>query len=210
MITLLHKYPWFAVDHVLLQERQAIFDTALKCIRSLITLLHENRNGPGWTRGDGSAAVATANRMMPTSATLHELTVAVLTCPGFSENQKAAVINNLVQGGFAQFTVARGMNFTLGGTGKFASDWPFHALVKQPGAPDELVEYIAGLLREATTGSENLTLAQLHSMRTAGTSTPKFGQLSVEYAGVKTLGQLGAAELRTIEMTLGRVLPRAR
>jgi len=180
MITLLHKYPWFAVDHVLLHERQAIFDTALKCIRSLITLLHENRNGPGMTRGNGSAAVATANRMMPTSATLHELAVAVLTCPGFSENQKAAVINNLIQGGHAQFTVARGMIFTLGGTGRFASDWPFHALVKQPGAPDELVDVSCENLSKTGTTSDNITV---HCW-----STPRgYYRLRESYAGPTAL-----------------------
>lgn len=128
LVTVLHKYPWYAVDHVLLEERHLIFDTTLKCMRALMELLRQAmRPGP-------------TDRNMPTGATLQELTVAALTCPGFSESQKAAIKINLIEGGFKGYISSRGMNFRFGGVDSYSTKWPFHALVKQPGVDDKVVE----------------------------------------------------------------------
>ena len=128
LITILHKFPWYAVEHVLLVERDLIFDTTLKCMRSLMELLRQNmRPGP-------------TDRTMPTGTTLHELTVAALTCPGFSEGQKAAIRINVIDGGLKELVSSRGMNFRFGGVDSFSTKWPFQALVKKPGVDDNLVK----------------------------------------------------------------------
>lgn len=80
------------------------------------------------------------DRTLPTAATLQEIAVAALTCPGFSEGHKGTIVLNLGEAGFQHMTTARGMNFRFGGNHKFATEWPFHALIKQPGVHEWMVE----------------------------------------------------------------------
>lgn len=127
LITTLHKYPWFSVDNVLLSERHALFDTTLKCIGSLIKFIQQPRKN------------TQHEQHPPTELTLEELVVAALTCPGFSEGQKATIALCVKQAGYARMTTARGVNFRFGGVDRFAAEWPFHALVKQPGAADDMI-----------------------------------------------------------------------
>ena len=76
----------------------------------------------------------------PTTQLLQEVVVAGLTCPGFSESMKHAIILNLNEGGYGDVVKVRGWNFRIGGVHKTAATWPFHALVKQPGAGDAIIE----------------------------------------------------------------------
>ena len=133
LITTIHKYPWHAPQYVLLRERQAIFDAVLAAIRALVRLLHSDKT-PGYERN------------LPTNSTLHELVVAALTCPGFSEGQKAAIAHQVDLGGFPQFLSSRGFNFHLGATDKlgktdkYSLDWPFRGLIRKPGVDDKMID----------------------------------------------------------------------
>lgn len=197
LITILHKYPWHAVENVLIKERNAIFDVAVRSTRALMDLLRKTHANP---RRDNA---------LPTTNTLQELVIAILSCPGFSESQKFIIMQNLNQGGFSAMAHPRGMNLRLGGTSKYAREWPFVALVKQPGAPDVMVDYMASLIRQATDNSSTLTLADLHSLRSANAQPSFFGRLRMDYRGTKSLADVAIAELRALEETLGRMLPRA-
>lgn len=127
LITTLHKYPWHSVENVLLSERHAIFDTTLKCLGSLINFIQQPRKR------------SQNEQHPPTEGTLHELVVAALTCPGFSEGQKATIVRCVKQAGYGDLTTGRGMNLRFGGMDRFAAEWPFHALVKQPGVKDDMI-----------------------------------------------------------------------
>ena len=44
----MHKYPWFAHEHVLLSERDALYDatlTSLRCLIKLVRATHHDKGG---------------------------------------------------------------------------------------------------------------------------------------------------------------------
>jgi len=126
-ISTLHKYPWFAHECVIMIERRLLYDATMALSKTLIILL---RKAQGHPQVDISK---------PTPVTLQELTVAMLTCPGFSEMQKAAYIQQLTNGGYGQLADSRGMNLKFGGVGLLAPHWPFMAVVRDPAAQEDLV-----------------------------------------------------------------------
>jgi hypothetical protein len=128
MITTLHKYPWFATEHILEDERVRLFQCVKKSVRALINLL---------TKVHGNAR---ADPTKPTVSTLKELVVAILTCPGFSEKEKAQVVADLRGSGYHQLTHPHGMNLRFGGRHAFAEDWPFKVAAKHPGVSDQVME----------------------------------------------------------------------
>jgi len=125
-ISTLHKYPWFAHEHVNMTERRLMYDATLAIVRSLVNFL----------RRVGEQHV---EQSKPTNGTLQELAVAVLTCPGFSEQQKATIVTCMQQGGFGRYASARGMNLKFGGNSPIAGHWPFKVLARDPKATDEMV-----------------------------------------------------------------------
>ncbi|KAK5115435.1 hypothetical protein LTR85_009895 [Meristemomyces frigidus] len=197
-ITTLHKYPWFAHENVTMTERRLLFDATLAIMRSLIGVLRR-------------AGIQQQDNSKPTAATLQELTVAALTCPGFSEQQKAALVMCLQQGGYNGMTTSRGLNVAFGGSSQYSHSWPFKVLALDPKASDPMVNYFVSLMHEATTGSEVLSLANQHAMRASGGSPQgRFGNIDFDYGDASTLAEVGKVELRTIETLLGRILPRSR
>lgn len=128
LISTVHKFPWFAVDYVLLNERNELFKVVLKAIDALMQLLRK-------IGGNGGH-----DPTKPTTIVLKELVVAALVCPGFSEFQKSRVIRHLVQGNYGQYTTSKGLSLTFGGTDNYSGNWPFQILVKKPGVNDQLVE----------------------------------------------------------------------
>jgi len=126
-ISTLHKYPWFAHECIIMIERRLLYDATMALSKTLVILL---RKAQGHPQVDISK---------PTPATLQELTVAMLTCPGFSEMQKAAYIQQLTNGGYGQLADSRGMNLKFGGVGLLAPHWPFMAVVRDPAAQEDLV-----------------------------------------------------------------------
>ncbi|KAK5133144.1 hypothetical protein LTR08_008168 [Meristemomyces frigidus] len=197
-ISTLHKYPWFAHEHVKMSERRLVYDATLCIVRSLIAFLRRTANQ---VQQDISK---------PTGATLQELAVAALTCPGFSESQKATLVWTMQQGGFAGMTSPRGMNISFGGNSKMSSAWPFKVLARAPTATDTIVKYFAKLMSEATTPTEEASLADRHAMRASGAKAQgPFGKIEFDYGNATTLAEVGKIELRTIETLLARILPRA-
>ena len=109
-----------------MNERRLIYDATLCIMRSLIALLR---------RHDGKQEIS-----KPTGATLQELAVAALTCPGFSETQKAEIAWALQQNGFAAMTSPRGMNIAFGGVARIAMAWPFKVLACAPTASEIMLQ----------------------------------------------------------------------
>ncbi|KAK0257788.1 hypothetical protein LTS09_007402 [Friedmanniomyces endolithicus] len=198
-ISTLHKYPWFAHECVLMIERRLLYDATMALSKTLIIFLRKTQSHPQ------------VDIAKPTPVTLQELTVATLTCPGFSEMQKAAYIQQLTNGGYGQLADSRGMNLKFGGVGLLAPYWPFMAVVRDPAAHEDLVFYFARLMREATTASKPLSLVDRYRLRASGgNALGPFGSIRCEYGNAKTLVEVAGVELRMIEELLNRVLPRSR
>lgn len=119
MITTLYKYPWYAVQYISVKERRAIYD----CVTSLLRILIEQLR-----RSNGRY-----NPLEPSVATLQELAVAALTCPGFSEKQKATIIQQLISHGYKEIAMGHGIGVRLGGHQEFSIFWPFASLGVIPG-----------------------------------------------------------------------------
>ncbi|TKA56328.1 hypothetical protein B0A55_11674 [Friedmanniomyces simplex] len=198
-IATLHKYPWFAHECVNMIERRLLFDATMSLSKSLIILL---RKAQGQQHADVTK---------PTPVTLQELTVATLTCPGFSEAQKATYIQQLFNGGFGSMASNRGMNLKFGGVGELAPYWPFQVVARDPSAQEDLVLYFASLMRDATMGTHRMSLVDQHRLRASGGNTQgPFGHITFDYGTAKTLVEVAEVELRTIEQLLSRVLHRSR
>lgn len=103
-----------------------MFDATTELLRHLLDTLNRYRN-------------TLIEQGTPTDATLMEFVVAVLTCPGFSEGQKAHFIQILHNAGYDKFTTPRGMNLAFGGTSTLSAQWPFQVIVREPRVHDELV-----------------------------------------------------------------------
>ncbi|KAK5114694.1 hypothetical protein LTR62_002267 [Meristemomyces frigidus] len=206
LISTIHKYPWHAHECIYMTERRLLFDCCMSLSNVLVhSLSHGNQNQIENTK--------------PTTATLQELTVAVLTCPGFSENMKYNYIEQLRTGGWEGMANGRGMNLKFGGVTPLAGVWPFLILARDPGVQEPLVKYFAELLRDANgMGGRVLSLAEQHSMRTSGSDTPHdsataqgpFGRMKFDYGNAKTIHDVAQTELNTIETLLRKVLPSSR
>ncbi|KAK3709404.1 hypothetical protein LTR37_010965 [Vermiconidia calcicola] len=198
IISTLHKYPWYAVDRVLIKERNALYDVVLTCLKALITLLRR-------TGGHGGH-----DATKPTNNTLQEYVVAVVTCPGFSEAQKAYVLMFVKESGYGQYTLEKGMNLRFGGTDTYADKWPFRVLAKKPSVSDELVEasFFSGLMRDATSAAQT-SIADVVANRSERASIPHFGRLTIDYSEGTTMADYGRIELNYLESMLSMILPRA-
>ncbi|KXT03832.1 hypothetical protein AC578_8926 [Pseudocercospora eumusae] len=195
MITLLYKYPWYDTEHITISERRAIYDCAIGLAKTLINELRRGTNKP--------------TPLQPTSALLQELAVAMLSCPGFTEKQKAAIVSQLYQGNYQSMADGRGVNVQLGGRHEFSFVWPFSALSMLPDADPRLMRYYAGLFRQATSKP---TLAERQAAKAAGYEEKPMGNIKVNYgdnAKDLSLAEVAKMEYDEIETMLGRVLARA-
>ena len=148
------------MKHILPKELHLLYVSTHKCIRELMAILKDANTSPG------------VDRTQPTIATLQELVVAALMCPGFSESKKATIVLTIAQTNFRNILNTRGVNYRFGGTDSYSTEWPFQALVKKPGVDDRLIHYIARLIRDATLPMQNLSLADMQSI-------PMFGDIYV-------------------------------
>ncbi|EMC94317.1 hypothetical protein BAUCODRAFT_25533 [Baudoinia panamericana UAMH 10762] len=193
-ISTLHKFPWYAVDCITISERDMIFSATMSITDSLLEELNRSRG-----KIDPSK---------PTPVTLQELTVAVLTCPGFSEQQKSKFVQKMGQTSFNGFTNSRGMNIVFGGVAQLARSWPFKVLAITPGVKQDMVTYFANLLRDATTRGQTLSRTDRFTMRMIGADDAgPFGAITFEYGNAKTLADVAKVELGVIDTLLSRVLP---
>lgn len=197
MITLLYKYPWYAVDHVTVVERRNIYDCATILVQNLVKALRRANNK--------------YEALAPSPALLQELSVAILGCPGFSEKQKSIIYAHLVSGGYKGLAEGHGINVTLGGNNEFSSFWPFSALSITPGAHMELVRYYASLFRQATVNVEPLSLAARQATQASGQSNNPMGDFKIKYgqnASQLSLADLAKKEWDKIEELLSMVCGR--
>lgn len=123
MISTIAKYPWHAIDNVTLGDRLLLYNAVRSQIRALATCIRRN-----------------ASPMMLTPILLQELVVTTLSCPGFSEQQKAYIVEDLHASGFGHMSKGQGLIGTLGGTLRYSSVWPFEVLGKKPEASEALLE----------------------------------------------------------------------
>lgn len=199
MITVLYKYPWYAVDLVTVRERRSIFDTAASLIRTLCEHLR---------RSDGKF-----KPLDPTPALLQELISAALYCPGFSEKQKAHLSGIAKNNGFASMADGRSVNIAPGGNHPLAPHWPFSALSFLPGTDYKLVQYYASLFREASSaiappGYGSGSLAARQMAKSTGYDMPPMGRFSINYgADIEklTMAEVAKIEYNKIEQLLSIV-----
>lgn len=123
MISTLHKFPWHTPQYTTLSTRDALFNTAQILMYAL------------------TAAVNRNDREHPelTITLLQEYVVAALTCRGFSERQKASLVDILADTGYDYLTTDPGRNIALGGIGPLSTNWPFLALNPKTSVDDELL-----------------------------------------------------------------------
>lgn len=101
-----------------------MYDATLSCIRSLAYTLR--RGG------------AVHENLTP--SLLHELSIAALGCPGFSEQQNYSVVDVLNQTGYGAIATGSGVSVALGGNTRLSASWPFLALAAKQSAPKEVLE----------------------------------------------------------------------
>jgi hypothetical protein len=202
MISVIHKYPFHAVDYVTIGERRALFDLAQQMVQHLIDAIHDIARST-----QNSRRKHQVTGPPPTEGLLEELIVAVLSCPGFSEKQKAAVAQQTSAAGYERMTKG-GPGFHLGGTHSLSSSWPFLALALAPEVNYNLIRYYASLLRDATFTSEDIAYVQRLPPVLAFRYKP-FGNFRVDYgprAESMSLAEAGYQELTQVQHVLQTIL----
>jgi hypothetical protein len=126
LITIMHKYPWYAPKYIPVHERDRIYDCVLKLMSNLVRAIKESNGQYG--PFDLSPPL------------LQEMVTAALVCPGFSEAQKAKIVGYLQLDGFGEMASGAYTHVYLGGNHALAPFWPFAALSVIPGADIELVK----------------------------------------------------------------------
>ena len=125
MISTLHRFPWQTPRYITLAQRKKLYDTVRCCMEALIVALDRDEND----RQTGISDVL-----------LQEFATAALSCVGFSEQQKASLVESLIAHGQLGVGMGRGMNVHLGGSGIFSASWPFIALTPQTFVDSELLK----------------------------------------------------------------------
>ncbi|KAG9946785.1 hypothetical protein KCU85_g6262, partial [Aureobasidium melanogenum] len=199
MISIMHKYPWHATEHITIRERISLFSCALIQLRVLINAVSRNTHPQLLHRG-----------------LLQEYLTACLGNPGFSVQQKTYIVNVTTNEGYGAllgmipFTPVDQM------TGSW---WPFESLSKNPKSSHSLLAYIVALLCSATDPegafarnaiADPDSCLELLDSEMAGDST--FGHFSVQYKShrqrdMHTLKEAADAEWRAVYEALSRVLP---
>jgi hypothetical protein len=107
-----------------------MYDTVRICVRALAHALK--------TAADLKECEAKGPGM--NVALFQELVIAALGCPGFSEQQKAALASNLTELGYSGLITGHRMNVALGGLATYSANWPFLTLCPKALADPELVK----------------------------------------------------------------------
>ncbi|SMY24391.1 unnamed protein product [Zymoseptoria tritici ST99CH_1A5] len=138
LISVLYKYPWYAVDYVSVRERDALFDCIYHLLNCLMYELSKDKQD------------RKASPLDVTPALLQELASAMLVCVGFCDSQKFMVVEALHQNGYSGIAAGEGAHLRLGGQHQYCASWPFVSLCVKPGVAMELLSYYALMLRTAT------------------------------------------------------------
>lgn len=125
IISTLHRLPWHTPRYITLVQRKKLYDTVRVCVQTFIAALEGDER-------DRHISIS--------ESLLQELATAALSCPGFSEQQKASLVEGLALHGHLSFGIGRGMNVHLGGSGMFSASWPFMALTPMAFVNSELLK----------------------------------------------------------------------
>ena len=203
MISIMHKYPWFAVEHISIRERTAIFSCALVQLRVLSNAVSHNTHPHLLHRG-----------------LLQEYLTACLGNPGFSVQQKGYMVNCIINEGYGSLLSMIPYTPVDPMTGSW---WAFEVLSKNPASSDPLLTYVVSLLSSAT--DPNSDFARIAAMNADITATDSaiavvdddiaamssFGHFAVKYPQQNkencTLKTAAEAEWNALHEALSRVLP---
>lgn len=199
MISIMHKYPWHATEHITIRERTSIFSCALIQLRVLINAVSRNSYPQHLHRG-----------------LLQEYLTACLSNAGFSVQQKTYMVNCITNEGYG--TLLSMIPFTSIDA-MIGSWWAFEVLSKNPASSDPLLTYVVSLLCSATDPAGNF--AQTAAAGNADSciegfdadtaARSSFGYFAVKYAAQDkencSLKQAAEAEWRALYEALSRVLP---
>jgi hypothetical protein len=128
MISTLHKFPWHMSQYITLDNRKRLYDTTVVCIRTLIAFLYQK------------ARFKILDQPQMTTELVAELVVVALGCPGFSEQQKASLVQVLNNMGRSDLTTGRVSGIFPGGSGSYSAKWPFLALSPKAAVSDEFLK----------------------------------------------------------------------
>lgn len=200
MISIMHKYPWFATEHISIRERTSIFSCALVQLRVLISAISRGTHPHLLHRG-----------------LLQEYLTACLGNAGFSVQQKGYIVNCIANEGYGDLL---SMIPYIPVDPMMGSWWAFEVLSKNAHSSDPLLTYVVSLLRSATDpagdfarlAARNATddsAIEVVDGDTAARSS--FGHFAVKYPQQNkekcSLKSAAEAEWRALHEALGRVLP---
>jgi hypothetical protein len=122
IISTLHRFPWHTPCFITLAQRKKLYDTVRHCMQILILALD---------RDERDRHIGISDLL------LQEFATAALSCVGFSEQQKATLVEELAAAGKS---MGRDMNVHLGGNGILSASWPFLALNPQAFVDERLLK----------------------------------------------------------------------
>ncbi|MCJ1251974.1 hypothetical protein MMC30_009212 [Trapelia coarctata] len=180
MISILFKFPWFAVQHYTIGDRDAIYEAVKKQLNTLASAIVK-----------ATSLRAADPRMPPPELTedlLGDLLHAGLNTPGFSEQQKWRLWQGLIP--FSQ-SIAR--------MSPLSEIWPWLALSRKPGTEEALVFVYAKIHHDG----------RLQPAENRAGASPLFeeGAIVMENMDQETsMEEAGALEWRALEYILRRAL----
>ncbi|KAI5198893.1 hypothetical protein E4T39_06513 [Aureobasidium subglaciale] len=130
MISLMHKYPWHATEHISIRERTEVAACAIFQLRVLIDAVNRDTHPQQLHR-----------------PLLQEYITACLNNPGFSTQQKSYISHCASTNGFAELLAYVPYNHVEAPSGQM---WAFEVLSKKPEASEQLLHYVMSLMGMAT------------------------------------------------------------
>ncbi|OBT42357.1 hypothetical protein VE00_06472 [Pseudogymnoascus sp. WSF 3629] len=181
LISSVIKYPWHKVHDITIGDRDALFQTSVALCKNLIERIDS-----------GVQDLALNDRL------LKRVQRAVLNCCGFSESQKD------------DFAFIFRMTSLEAGLPPHADHWSVFKTIgaKRNWHQDVILYYIA-LLREATTSSALVSLAERSAKGLQTGALSVFGNIEIEYpkdVSNMSLSAVGEIEWHAIEALLRKVL----
>ncbi|KFY15727.1 hypothetical protein V492_01799 [Pseudogymnoascus sp. VKM F-4246] len=181
LISSVIKYPWHKVHDITIGDRDALFQTAVSLCKNLIERIDT-----------GGQDLALNDRL------LKRVQRAVLGCCGFSESQKD------------DFAFIFKMTSLEAGLPPYADHWSvFKTIGAKRNWPHDVILYYIALLREATTSSALVTLAERSAKGLQTGALSAFGNIEIDYpkdVSNMSLSAVGEIEWHAIEALLRKVL----
>jgi hypothetical protein len=194
MIILILKYPWKFINDITVGERRVMYDCAIGLMQSLVMDIRR------------ATQQELQDPRRPGPALLQEFAIVALSCPGFSEKQKASFVGLLNHNSFRPMADGRHCPIKLGGNNEFSSCWPFSALDILPDADPDVVRFYARVFRETIANNNpNTSLAEIKAAELSGRKDCPMGDWNINYgsgAGNLALSTVASIEWSAIEAVL--------